>query len=270
MRTLLACIIAAAALQCVCIADGPLHKGKSIHSWLNDLSSDQSEQRVRAENELLLIGTNAIPAMLDYVTSGGSAYSSHDSSVAYRSFEILGPTAKPAIPRLSALANDPNYSTDACQALFLIGRETIPIFVGCLTNQNYQIRDNALEKIIGFALSTNSPADLQVALPAIRALIKNSKTVDAQALGALRVVSTNANEFVADVVPLLKSQDDTTRWCAVESLKMFGPKGKAAIPALLKIANDPVEKVRTSVALAIQAIDPEAAKRHSIKPPIYE
>jgi HEAT repeat protein len=270
MRTLLACIIAAAALQCVCIADGPLHKGRSIHSWLNDLLSDQPEQRVRAENELLLIGTNAIPAMLDYVTSVGSAFSSHDSSVATRSFEILGQTARPAIPKLSALANDPNYSTDACNALFLVGRETIPVFVACLTNQDHRIRENALEKIIGFALSTNSPADLQVALPAIRALVKNSKTVDAQALVALRVVSTNANEFVADVIPLLKSQDDTTRWCAVESLKIYGPSAKPAIPALLKIANDPIEKVRTSVAFAIQAIDPEAAKRSGIKPPVYE
>ena len=87
---------------------------------------------------------------------------------------------------------------------------------------------------------------------------------------ALRVVSTNGNEFVADVIPLLKSQDDTTRWCAVEALKIYGPNAKTAIPALLMIANDPIEKVRTSVAFAIQAIDPEAAKRHSIKPPVYE
>jgi HEAT repeat protein len=254
----------------LCFAAENLHKGRLIHLWLEELLDDKQEKRESAERELKNMGTNALPALYSYITSFGSAFSSHDSSIVYRSFQLLGSTAKPAIPRLLQLADDPNYSKDACNALHLIGRETIPIFVSRLTNSNPNISDSALQNLIWFALETNYVADLQIALPAIRKLISENATRTHNAMTALRVISTNGNQYVSDLLSYLRSNARDTRILAATQLRMYGTNAHAAIPALLQAYDDKDQQVRNEVALAIQAIDPKETKRAAVKVPVYE
>ena len=258
-------------LVCNSPADEALHKGRPIHLWVNDLVSEKLEERISAEKELRVIGTNALPAMLSFVTSYGSAFSSHDSSVAYFSFQILGPTAAPAIPKLVQLANDPNYSSDATAALRLIGAKAVLPLASVLTNQNPKIRQDVLDALRHYGYDSNSIPNAQAALPAIRKCLADTNSiVAASARVTLVNLSTNMVQLVQDIIPSLQANSPDVRSGTANLLRILGPRAKSSIPALLSAANDEDKRVRDAVALAIQAVDPETAKKSGVKVPIYE
>jgi HEAT repeat protein len=255
----------------LCLADEASHKGRPVHLWLEDLLGDNQDKRESAERELKVIGTNALPTLYRYVTSSDSAFSSHNSSIVYRAFQILGPTAIPAIPKLVQLADDPNYTSDAVVALQLTGTEAALPLSAILTNQNPSIRQKVLDVLRHYAYQTNSIPRVQAVLPAVRACLADTNTlVSTSARVTLIGLSTNVNQLVVDIIPGLQSPSPEIRAGTAVSLRMLGTRATAAIPGLLKAANDESKNVRDEVALAIQAIDPRAAKKAGVKVPVYE
>ena len=108
----------------------PRYEGERLNYWMLHLYRYDQTRHIdySSQDAILHIGTNALPLILDwisrpaprYFTPGETEYSRH----AVDAFEILGPVAKPAIPRL--LRNVSKGSRDSMRALEFIGRDAVP------------------------------------------------------------------------------------------------------------------------------------------------
>ena len=75
-------------------------------------------------------------------------------------------------------------------------------------------------------------------------------------------VRKRETELVQELIEALRDPSPATRESAARSLKHFGPRAVAAIPALMQASkDDPSHSVRLAVELAIDAIDPLAVER---------
>lgn len=104
----------------------PRYEGESLSYWVQHLYYYDQQRHVNyaAQQALLHIGTDALPLLLDWISRpyvpGEIEYQRH----AVDGFEILGPMAKPAIPRL--IKNVSEGSEYSMQALEFIGRDAVP------------------------------------------------------------------------------------------------------------------------------------------------
>ena len=119
------------------------------------------------------IGTNAIPWLLlelsaKEATRGDELPTNFYSGeaigrrwIAVQAFEILGPVAKNATPKLIPLLDDKQTSYTAAIALGGIGVESIPVLTQALTNTHATARESAI-RVLGLFGSK-----AQSAVPAI-------------------------------------------------------------------------------------------------------
>jgi HEAT repeat protein len=273
LRLLLLFVMLSAGL---CPAEEARHKGRPIHLWLEELVDDNQEKRESAERELKIMGTNALPTLYGYVTSLGSAFSSHHSSIVYHAFRILGESAKPAIPHLVALFNDPNYTSDAASALMMIGVESALPLTSTLTNTNPGVRAKVMDTLTFFALDSKSSKPFTngiayLVVPAILPALKDTNTtVVMSAIRALTLVSTNSEQVCQAIVPFLKSKNWDVRMTTIACLEGMGKNAKHSFPTLLERLNDEDQRIRDHAARALLTIDKEEATKLGVKLHVYE
>lgn len=260
----------------LCFAAEALHKGRPIHLWLEELLDEKQETRELAERELKSMGTNALPTLYRYVTSFGSAFSPHDSSIVYHSFRLLGGSAKPAIPHLVELFNDKNYTSDAAIALMMIGPESALPAISALTNSNPEVRIKVMELITFYALDSKHSksfinGDAHLVLPAILSSLKDTNAmVVASAVRALSFASTNSTQVCQAIVPFLQNKNWDIRMTTVAQLEGMGKNAKTAFPALLKTLSDEDQRIREHAARALHTIDKEEATKLGVRIHVYE
>ena len=81
------------------------------------------------------------------------------------------------------------------------------------------------------------------------------------AVNTLALLGPAAAGTTSDLIPLLKDGSESLRAAAAEALGSFGPKAKAAIPALIeRLKTDEFPNVRAEAAAALGQMGPEAAK----------
>jgi peptidoglycan/xylan/chitin deacetylase (PgdA/CDA1 family) len=170
-------------------------------------------------------------------------------------FQVLGRSARPAIPKLAALAEtaDPSLAERAFLAMLEIGGpETIPPLLKVLTNPNParqimaanylgQLRSQAREAVPALVQTLNSPD------PELRA----------NAARALGNIGLEAPLAVPALTNTLADPDSRVRAAAAVALGAFGTQAESALPAIRELPDDPDGFGRRVIARSIVRVQCE-------------
>ncbi|HEX5218667.1 MAG TPA: protein kinase, partial [Verrucomicrobiae bacterium] len=132
----------------------PAYEGRKLHDWLLDAHAGP-ELRGQAKKAIEQMGTNVIPFLLADLGNGNplkikrerqdSRSADERARHAAWAFDVLGDTARPAIPSLEELLEvTPGYVPSALAG---IGRDALPTLLKALTNEVFWVRDNAAAAI---------------------------------------------------------------------------------------------------------------------------
>ncbi|MDB6023920.1 MAG: repeat protein [Verrucomicrobiales bacterium] len=224
----------------------PSWQGKPLSRWVAGFEAPATEQSYKdSAVALRQIGTNALPMLMrmfqvedspakqklmevvprQWWTRAGITPASVDHHRALFALDALGPMAAPAVPELIGLLTVTNVEIQcyAAHALGSIGAEEqviVPALTNALGDPNYAFRITIEESL---ARVHKLP---EVAVPA---LIAHLGSIDISEIKAVCL-----------------------------ALSKFGPKARAAVPALQELAQDKDSMRSEAAAEAIKHIMPEA------------
>ncbi len=188
---------------------------------------------------------------------------------AANSLGYLGRKAAPAVPELVAALKDKDESVrfNTIDALGSIGspaKMAVPVLVEALQND----KDHNHRYRIAHALGGMGPAAKEAVAALIEVLVKDAPVVKdwpyedarAAAIEALGAIGPGANAAVPHLLKIAQDKKDRDRRSAITSLGAIGPDAKAAVPALIEAleAGDKYDYTPVTVAHALGAIGPEA------------
>lgn len=249
-------VVAELAILIFALPREPVYAGKSLSYWMahwyyggtpGALGNPSAKVAIREA------GTNALPFLIKWM---GMRFSSDENynypSWALHGFEVLGPTAKAAVPDLVALLGKRGNFPDL--ALAQIGPDAIPALTDVLrTNRDFRVRRGALEALS--YMGTNA----EPALPCLLLCLKPGPDGrEGETAGTLAEVGRNRPETV--IPALIGALTNSTGYGAAaiaDALSVFGGAAKAAVPGLLAAGKDREAYVRTRAAAALQRISPE-------------
>ena len=154
----------------------PSINGKRLSVWLDQYQKSfpkpeydgDPRMQARAKKAVQKLGTNSIPWLLVELSAKGATpgdelptnfYSGEAigrRGLAATAFEILGPVAKYATPKLIPLLDDKQTSYTAATALGGIGLESIPVLTQALTNSHPTARESAVRVLGTFGSKAQS------------------------------------------------------------------------------------------------------------------
>ena len=246
------------------------YQGRPLSAWLKDMegwSGDTNDPAFVAFREM---GTNAIPALLGIIKSGGPPLQRtileinrkqslvnlpfgtpwYQTMAATRALYAMGPKAKPALPVLKDLLFHTNALVISGIALAGIGSDAVPVLLAALTNQCYRIRDSAA---LGLGLEQE---DFDVVVPAlIGSLSDNNRIVHDNAVIALGEIHAKPELAVPALMKDFPSNDAVHRSLVLISLRQFGAKGRASLPVVTAALKDPNQDVRIAASATLKQID---------------
>ena len=232
----------------------PRYQGKRLTEWLADNDTEKTrEQHLAAQEAVRKVGTNALPTLVRMLRTKDSLLKGKLTALARKQplvnfhftgadtrrwravhgIYALGPAAKSAVPRIVAILEDkdPGVKITAVTALGLMqsaAESAIPSLLKILTDNDPDVRRNAAE--------------------------------------ALGRIGRRPEIVVPALVDRLQDIDIGVRLFAILALSDgFGPKAKAAVPALLKAIEDPQETIHRSARDALTQIDPKTLVKPDVK-----
>jgi len=258
----------------------PAYQGKPLSAWLKDMEHWSGDTNDAAFVAFGQMGTNAIPALLKVIQSGGPPIQKmilkfnrrqslvhlpfgrpqDQTSAAFMALYAMGTNATPALPVLTDLLLHRNAPIYSAVALAGIGSEAIPVLLTALTNQNHRIRDpTALG--LGWARS-----DFDVVVPALIARLRDGDSnVHFNAVVSLGQLHARPELVVPALMNDFSSPDTLLRRLILSSLGQFGGKAKQSVPMIIGALKDSDGEVRESAGSALEQIDPEAAIKAGVK-----
>jgi hypothetical protein len=270
----------------------PSFGGKPLSKWamkygFNPTPQGEDKEAVAAIRH---IGTNAIPTLLEWVqyqptkrnpslpkmlqymrlltSSTPFRPKKNEERIPYQYlapsvFDVLGPQAKGAIPKLNQLMNSHNDPMVIRQAAFSLGflgkhlgNEVSPLLIAALTNQQSCVRLAALGGIR--FMGTNAIPVLPVLT---QTLNDNDEKVARWAIMTLGKLKIQPEIAVPALIASMKDSRVNVRGPAAAYLAMFGTDAKPAVPELLYLFNNGTSTDRVNASNALFQIDPEALKR---------
>jgi HEAT repeat protein len=122
-------------------------------------------------------------------------------------------------------------------------------------------RNQAVQELALFG--TNAAAAIPVLLAYVRA---TDEDLCGSAAEVLPRIGADAETLVPLLVARLTDEGGHGRAVIVDALEAYGPRAKAAVPALLKLVGDRSSKeIMRAVPNALKAIDPDAAARAGVR-----
>ena len=196
-------------------------------------------------NVVQTVGTNGLPLYLRWMTDRNDQLRQY---LAQHAFDILGPTAEPAIPALTNLLKGDETARVAARGLGAIGPASIPALIDAVNTLTNRGQVQAIVVLGDFG---------PLAKPAVPALIQIIKSDSPLAFPAMQVlVEIETNQ--ATVLPLLALHvaDSTTAVgnSAIGAAYALGRLGNAGVPMLLMMLTNETRVVHASAA---GALDPE-------------
>jgi HEAT repeat protein len=213
VAALLAAVVTALAWQLFHSRE-PRYQGKALSAWLADLNTGPivqgdytGETHDTAADAFRHIGTNALPQLLNGLRAKDSPLKSaclnalrnhrefrnifhpadETRASAAQGFKALGPMAKPAIPELTVILNDPDTSLESAFCLLFIGKDGVLPLVQALTNNQPRVQHWA-----AFALC-HKPTLAQPAVPTFLKLLSDPDAdVRTKASWALKIINPEA------------------------------------------------------------------------------
>jgi len=285
--TVLLCLGFALGLLIFSHDNEPQYEGKRLSRWLS-LYGEQIfsvhgdfEKREQAEHAIRSIGTNSLPFLLKWIRYDATAslprrwlYSlirrlppnlryrsfwadsgAERASLAILGFEILGPTAKPAIPELAHLAStskDEVIRDRVIRALGDMGPTGVEGLLTVITNKNGLSRFNAVTALC--AVGTNATTATPALIECLHDLDPN---VAGAAAGVIGELELQPDLTIPAITNAIRDSPAVVRQFQVMALKHFGGKARSAVPALVDALADDDERVRGAAALTLNEIAPE-------------
>ncbi len=169
----------------------------------------------------------------------------------------LGPKAKDAVPALVSLVKSNRDSAlrheiiDALEAIGAASDQAVPTLIELLGDEDVEVQRGAT-----FALGKIGPA-AKTALPMIRANAVKKELRPVSLWAIVRIAPDDekaADQAVPVAIAALKRDEAVIRFEAAETLRLIGPRARAAIPALEAASEDPDLHVRKAVAEALKKI----------------
>ncbi len=270
------CLVIVALLAAVIVlmrSSEPRARGRSLSSWVNSLPGTGTAPRAAAA-ALREIGTNAIPPLLQLLRTKDSPEisklnellrkqslirfhfreASEKRAKAVAGFNALGSIAKPAIPELVELFNDPESALPALRALNEIGPDAVLPLTQALSHTNSEVRDLAAD-----LLSRHGAAHPKIAVPALlQAMRDPDEFVRSTAAKSLCRIEHDPGKVIPALIARLEDPSRVVGVAVAECLGEFGAEAKSAVPALVKrIERNPGELL--SIIPALAKIQPDTA-----------
>lgn len=296
----------------------PKFEGRRLSAWLQDLvlldlrhspelapaAKSNDVRREKAVRAVRAIGPRAVPQLLRWLRSGPAPPSPiHDkleelvgpqtrfnlplspmradwdqALLAITGFEVLGPSAKAAVPDLGWLLLDPVLASSAARCLCAVGPAAFPAFTRALTNPEPAVLDAALDGLMELrvphrsqlltvltnAIAMNPPGFGQEAVPRLGDLGSAARDVTPW-LDSLMRDSTNplagpAMRVMAEIaidptlyVPFFGASLLKTN-LAPDAAFALARVGSAGVPSLLSGLTNQNRLVKTA---AIAALNPK-------------
>lgn len=262
MRFILFVSVIVLASSAYARADAP----EKVRALIKQLDSNEDNVRLAAVTALGELGRDAraaVPALIEVLKSGNEEFRLNVTVA-------LGRIGKDAVVPVSRLVNDKDAGLRfyAVWTIGLIGpdaQSATDAVVGALKDKDDEVRRKA-----AYALSRIDPkveaaapalidaladrnADVRAeaagaikrfgvrAVPFLARAVRDSANVRAQALAVLGQIPADGEIVVAAFVPLLRETDSAVQQSASDVLTRHP---KAAIPKLLKLLDDPDQRVR--------------------------
>jgi hypothetical protein len=260
----------------------PVYQGKALSEWLKDLEHWNGNPDDPPFVAFRHMPTNAVPALLNVIQSGGSPIEKmiltinrkqslinlpfgtpwHETLAASWALYEMGTNANSALPALTILLFHTNALIDSTTALAGIGSEAVPVLITALTNQDYRIRHSAAAGL-GWERS-----DFSIVVPALISRVKDGNgVVRNEAVISLGLLHAEPELTVPALIKVFSSSnnDALLRRLVLISLSEFESKAKACVPMLVDALKDNNEGVRESARSALMQIDPDAASKAGVR-----
>jgi len=264
------CLIAGAVLAA---EEEPSYHGRTLTQWTRDIDPHMPVlvgQEPDAWAAIGHMGTNAIPTLLRWMAEKdppepqkpnlAPCYTLSRSKRAKLAFNILGATARPALPELTRLAlttRDPERAETCVDALACIGPEALPSFIEILGSANYRARFSALESIPALHVD-NTPAMHAM----ITCLTDRNENLGSRAAQTLSESDIPESTLVPALTNALKTASPPARARIYRCLCWLEVPARSAIPAIRAGLSDKNGEVRTNAVYAAQRIAPELLSKN--------
>ncbi len=280
-------------------SDEPSYDGKLLSDWLRDLNKgpDRGGYDARiyepAVKAIQHIGTNALPTLLKIVETGEmpqagkykNNFDQRNPYLAAAGFRILGPLAKPAVPKLTAFLAQTNETSVLIAMHSLIGLKEDQRILTLLTNSNTNVvqaaiialgedwitaeavpplvsllksREMAFRYYSAWTLGRIHKAP-ETAIPGlIAALNDESGEVRKNALGALNSFQLPSTNLVPILIEAIEDSHPPVRAVAVGMIgdicRFDRSMDDRVVPALTMAADDVDEHVRVTTMASLETI----------------
>jgi HEAT repeat protein len=228
--------------------DQPSYHGKSLHAWLQQQAAaayaHDKQGRQEAEAAIRLIGTNALPTLLVWISTRDSTLEK-----TLRAHIKLNDVTWEKVPFLGGGSRSRWRAAQACGLLGPIAKPMIPSLVSLLKDTDWRIRASAM-----CALAQMGPA----AEEAVPALLQNLEDplLDHAAICTLPVIGARPEAIMPSFIGILSSTNFHRQMCVMYILGQYGTNAQAAAPSLMKFLNHPDRSLRDEATKALLLIDP--------------
>jgi len=171
-------------------------------------------------------------------------------------FEILGPRAKGALPELTRLFHQTNWTEVATEALRGIGADSLPIFRAGLSNRHEVIR--AMSAAALGSYGSNAVADLPRLLPFLNDSNARVRGSTAVALGS---IGQEVDKVLPALIERLGDSDHDVRLWALYGIGLFGHHATSALPAITRAMTNTPPSDRDFLRVATNALKRIEAKK---------
>jgi RNA polymerase sigma factor (sigma-70 family) len=231
-----------------------------IVSSLKDRDSRVWMAAAQALGELGPQARTAVPALIRRLKEGKSV---EERWLTVRALSYIGPAAVPAVAELLQVPN-PDIRFFAIGALSGGGPTAVPLLVKALKDENREVRVRAVKALGEMGTSPRA------AVVALLEVLRQDRSLRIPVIGALGSLSAEAGSVIPALARFLADENPDVRSEAARALTRFGPRARAAVPALVQAFKSKdrhvngEEDARKAVAAALRRIDVVAAARAGV------
>ncbi|HEY2826081.1 MAG TPA: HEAT repeat domain-containing protein [Pirellulales bacterium] len=225
-----------------------------IDNVLKSLASGKTADQLQATDDVVQLGPaakTAVPALIKALNNSDPILQWH----AARALSAIGPAAKDAVPALTAAlkSSDPTVRGYAANALEGIGDASQPAanaLAALLADKNGDVRRAAMDALVGIHLKP------ETLVPIMKQALEEANMDPSLTVPALNALANAGDPGIQVLIAELKNQQ--AQYWACLALADAGPKAKAAVPELMRLAQDKQPQLRMRAIMTLGAIGPDA------------